>query len=195
MPAQYGKKWAEGEALQDLQCPSGEICLVRRPGLQALMQAGVLGEIDSLTSIVDTKHVAPQKARKQGKKAADTTSDLAALSKDPDALAAVQRVTCKIMSAVVVRPTVRLHFRETGQMDAKGKPVYEDIPQEERDLSPSTEHPEDPVLFTDQIDFGDAMFIFQYAVGGTGDLASFRKQFDESLASVESLQNVPMPAK
>lgn len=202
MPAdkapEYGKGWgsnAGAGALFELTCPSGNVCLVRRPGVTGLMQAGVLGDLDILTSLVDKKHVQPNKGghKKKLQPEKSAAEQAAEFMKDPTKLDAVRRVTLKVAHYMVVRPTVRLHFTE--EVGPDSKPVYEDIPEEQRELARSSEYPEDPVIYTDQIDFEDAMFLLQYAVGGTRDLESFRGQFSESLASLESFQNVSDAAK
>lgn len=199
MPAQYGKGWSANGgagALFDLTTPSGNECQVRRPGITGLMQAGVLGDLDILTSLVDTKHVQPNKNGGKGraKKQPTREEQAAKVMNDPKQLEAVQRVMLKVVNYMVVRPTVRLHFTESEGPD--GKPVYTDIPESERELAGgNSEYPEDPVIFTDQIDFEDAMFLFQYAVGGTKELESFRGKFRESLESLEPFQDVPNSAK
>ena len=203
MPAQYGKGWAEGRGAQlhDLEVPSGDTVLVRRPGVDGLMKAGVLSEVDTLTSLVQTKHIDPQKnlSKAKAKQGEATAKELSALMKDPGALEAVQRVCYKITAHMVVRPTVLLHFvpwldaeTEKPILDDKGRPTYRDLTKEERedaelDARENQEYAGDPIVFTDAVDFGDAMFLMNYAVGGTRDLESFRSQFDQSLASVESL--------
>lgn len=200
MPAQqekkYGKVWGnQAEQFRDLVLPTGETVLVRRPGVTGLMQAGILGDLDVLTSLVDKKHVKPHTTGKgRQPKAKTKTEEVADILKNPEQLEAVRRVCLKVVAYVVVRPTVRLHFTEVPD-PRDGKRIYMDIPQGERDLAPSLEYPEDPVVYTDAVDFEDAMFMLNYAVGGTSDLQSFRGQLGESMASLESLQDVSGSAK
>lgn len=201
MPAQYGATWAAGKGAEahDVTLPSGETALVIRPGVDGLMAAGVLSEVDTLTSLVQTKHIDPQKQRGKAKAKQNQERELSALMKDPGALEAVKRVCYKITQYMVKRPTVLLHFvpwvnAETGEpiLDDKGRPTYRDLSKEERQEAEANakadqQYPEDPVVFTDKVDFQDAMFLMSYAVGGTRDLESFRSQFGESMASLESL--------
>lgn len=195
MPAQYGNVWGNAASqLMDVTCPSGNLAQIRKPGITGLMSAGILGDLDMLTGIVDKKFVAPNTGAK-GKQAKQASRDESVLNllKDPKKLEAIQRVCCKVAAHIVVQPTVRLHFVEV-QDPRDGKSIYTDLPETERNREPSLEYPENPVIYTDEIDFEDAMFLFQLAVGGTKDLESFRKRLDESVAGVESLEDLPAPS-
>ena len=39
-------------------------------------------------------------------------------------------------------------------------------------------------LYSDEIDIGDKIYLFQVVAGGTTDLQTFRKQFSESMAGL-----------
>lgn len=84
---------------EELTCPSGETCLVRRPGVQGLIAAGVLHNIDSLTGLVDSKHV----RRVEGKEEIDTGS----LLKDEGTLTNLFDTVDRVVSHVVVEPSVK----------------------------------------------------------------------------------------
>lgn len=89
---------SSSDGLEDLTVPSGQLCLVRRPGVQGLIQAGVLHDMDSLTAIVEDKHV----GRAAGKKSVDVR----ALLQNTAALDNVMRLADRIICYVVVKPTV-----------------------------------------------------------------------------------------
>jgi len=52
----------------------------------------------------------------------------------------------------------------------------------------------DDVLYVDEVDFNDKMFIFQYAVGGTADLAKFREELGEHMEAVPASEDVELPS-
>lgn len=54
---------------------------------------------------------------------------------------------------------------------------------------------DDDLLYVDEIDDEDRSFIFQYATGGTSDVAKFRAEASEQLGSIQSQQTVSRPAK
>lgn len=87
-------------SLEDVTVPSGQLCLLRRPGLEGLIKAGVLHNVDSLTAIVEEKHIKRVKGRPGGE------IDAASLLNDPKALEDVTHVIDKIVCHVVVKPEI-----------------------------------------------------------------------------------------
>jgi len=53
---------------------------------------------------------------------------------------------------------------------------------------------DEDTLYVDEVDFNDKMFIFQYAVGGTSDLAKFREELSEHMEAVPTGEDVELPA-
>ena len=153
------KQWG-GNSFEDLTVPSGQTCLVRRPGVEGLVQAGVLKDIDSLSAIVDTEHVQRAKGTKP-----KSDADIKNLLNDEATLVNIIHTMDKIVTYVVVKPEVQM--------------VPNDITSRE-----------DGVIYADMIDLEDKMFIMNFAVGGTRDLERFREEFDESVASLESGEDV-----
>lgn len=94
-------------------------------------------------------------------------ADPAKLLKDPEALASVLHMTDKIVQYVVVQPELAL------------------VPDDVTQRKPGT-------IYTDMVDMEDKMFIMNFALGGTRDLETFRK---ESKAAVGSMghQQVSRP--
>lgn len=159
------------EQFEDLQVPSGAWCQIRKPNPKELMRLGYLSEFDSLSSLVDRKHI-------KRVKGAPPEVDTKSLMKDPDAIIRVLDLADEICSHVIVQPTVRNAMRPVKDAKGKeqinprtGKPLMEAIPPNER---------EEGVVYTDQLDDFDKMFIFQYSVGGSPDLERFRQQISES---------------
>jgi hypothetical protein len=51
-------------------------------------------------------------------------------------------------------------------------------------VPPNGEERDDELLYVDEIDFDDKVFIFQFAVGGTRDVEAFRKELSAYVAAV-----------
>ena len=88
--------------MEDVRVPSGQLCLVRRPGLQGLMTAGILHNVDSLTAIVNERHL------KQTAGKADAEIDMQSLMNDPKALEDVMHVMDRAISYCVVKPEIHM---------------------------------------------------------------------------------------
>lgn len=165
-PSVWGKPQYE-----DLEVPSGQLCQVRLPGVQQLIAAGVIDSADTLTTLVDEKHIKRVQGKTSGR-APQKEINTQSLMRDPENLKKLFTVIDKVCIHMVVQPTVKSALREVEQ---DGKTDIQVIPVTER---------EENVVYTDQIDMLDKMFIFQYAVGGGTDLDSFREQFQQAVGSV-----------
>lgn len=62
-------------------------------------------------------------------------------------------------------------------------------------LPSGDEEKDDNLLYVDEIDEEDKMFIFQYVTGGTKDIAQFREEATKSLADIPGITAVARPAK
>lgn len=144
----------------DLTCPSGQKCLAIRPGMEGLMKAGVLHNADSLSRIVNEKHL-----KRVSGKSKEAEVDMSSLMGDSESLAEVVNVVDKIVCHIVVKPEIHR------------------TPDDVTRRVPG-------VVYADMVDLEDKMFLFNYAVGGTSDLESFRQQFDESLGGLETGEGV-----
>lgn len=150
--------------LEDLVVPSGQTCLVRRPGLEGLLKAGVLRNLDTLSAIVDQKHL------KKTAKGAPPKVNVSSLMSDEKALSDIMLAVDKVVSFCVVKPEVHL------------------TPDDETRRKPG-------LVYADMVGIEDKMFIFNYVVGGTRDLETFRAGLDESLGSVADGEGVPGEAE
>ncbi len=157
----------------ELELPSGEVCKVKRVGLEKLLAANVIP--DSLTPMAEA---AVQ--RGQGKAAKKTSDqDLTAMARDPQKMIEALDAFDRITEMVVLEPPVVWHKRPVEGIE---NVKYEEIPESERD---------EDVLYTDEVDAMDKMFIFNFVVGGTRDLEKFRTEFGQSLAGVQPVADVP----
>lgn len=96
-PSSWGAG-TSGETVEDLLCPSGQLALVRRPGVEGLLKAGILHQLDSLTALVQ---------QNLDGKNASTEAALDDMMRDPEKLANMMRIIDKVVCYVVVKPEVQ----------------------------------------------------------------------------------------
>lgn len=142
---------------EDLELPSGNVALVKRPGMEAFLTEGIIP--DSLMGIIND---AIAKGRGMSRE------KMSEVSKDPKMVNDMMDAMDRVLVKVVIEPKVLGHKDSSGNV----------IPEEARD---------DDYVYTDDVDFEDKAFIFNYAVGGTRDLERFRS---ETRASVDAVQDV-----
>lgn len=149
------KKKSVGGTL--LSVPSGNTALVRSPGMEVFLTRGIIP--NSLIPMV-------QEAMQRG--AAPKDEDIQDLMNDPKKiediveLADAVTVYCCVDPIVAPRPT-----DEAGNVLPIGHP--------DRD---------EDVLYVDEVDFADKMFIFNFAVRGSADLSGFRPESTPDVGSV-----------
>lgn len=147
------KQWKKGKKEQEfeLTVPSGNVCLVRRPGPELFVEQGMIP--NSLMALVMPMLDDAKAAGAKGDSKPLEDKDLVDLQKqmmsDPAKLADMFTMIDSITVYCVLAPNV-LPAPDSG---------------EPRD---------DELLYVDEVDFEDKMFIFQFAVGGTANLAKFR---------------------
>jgi hypothetical protein len=144
---------------EDLTLPSGQTCRAKKLSIEGMIEAGVLADADVLTATVN-KHV--RKVKGGNKKPDGTEVNSMALLKDPQAMKALNGMLCRALPEIVTSPRVKMHYEEV----TVGKTtVIKTVPVEDR---------EDGVIYTDQVDFGDKMFLFDWAAGGLQAMLAFR---------------------
>jgi hypothetical protein len=159
-----------GDKYQDVEVPSGQVCLIQRLDMQALMEAGVLTRIDALTVLVDNKHVSRKaKGGKNSKKSQEMQNDLTMkqIMNDPEKFKEVLEVVDRVIMAVVIAP--KLH----------------EVPEDNDDRKPD-------LVYIDTVDLTDKMFLLQYVMGGTSGIARFRgelQQYADDLADVDTVES------
>lgn len=160
-------EWRAKVAGEDLTLPSGNVALVRRPGMDTFLREGVIP--DSLTPIVED-------AVKKGKGL--STAAQKEMLKDPKQIAGVIDLMDAIVVAAVIEPKVKAVPK-----DADGQPV----PFDERGAT--------DCLYADEVDLDDKVFIMNFAVGGTRDLERFRGEHAASVAAVQPGEDLEVPSK
>jgi hypothetical protein len=152
---------------QDVTLPSGQLALLKNPGVQQLISAGILESTDTLSTIVNDKHI----RRVKGK---PSVIDGESLIKDPKNMLSVMRLVDVVAEHMVIEPHLTRPIKviplgeagETKEIELKDHDRVEDV------------------LYTDMVPFEDRMFIFAYALGGNADIEQFREKLQESMGSL-----------
>lgn len=164
---------------EQLTLPSGQTCMARRLGIEDLIEAGILEHADSLTSLVDEKHI--RKVR-GGKVPDQDVINMQTVMKDATALKSILTVADKALPMVVMDPIVKLHYVTTEDGNSTRM-----LGVDER---------EDGVVYTDQIGLADKMELFSWSMGQMGGLQSFRDaETGPDVGTVRDGGQVPRPAK
>lgn len=158
----------------DLPLPSGNVARVRSLDPQAFLAQGMIPDPLSqlIRKSINNKKGLPPK-------------ELEKIADDPEKLTAALEMFDRVLVHVVLEPAVQMPppCEECG--------VYANTPQH-RDQTHESYHAyregarNGEVLYADEVDMGDKMFIFQWCLGGTKDLEKFR---GEQAAIVGSLSD------
>lgn len=175
----WGSK-APGTVLTWITLPSGQTCQYRKIGMEELIAAGIMPEIDALTPLVESGPIANGQAKLKGhnKKAKTVAAEQEAaftskVLSDPSVLRSIITMADKVIPLIVVDPVVRLHY-------IVDNGVQRMLSDDERE----------PGVYTDQIDFLDKMELVTLGIGDLTALAQFRGQAATALGSMEPQPNV-----
>jgi hypothetical protein len=91
---------SDGEP-EDLTVPSGQTCLVRRPGIEQLLREGVLFDSDTLSTIVHENIQRVERGLPQKE------IDIEEFMRDPVKFQELLNTTDRIVCACVLKPTVK----------------------------------------------------------------------------------------
>lgn len=180
----HNSVWASTPATghqEELTTPSGQTCRAKKMSIEAMISEGLLVESDAITAQI-TKHLTAPKAKRKAAgptppKKESPTVDVSSLMKDKKAVTEMIGMIDRIMPHIVVSPVVKLHYTE----QTVGKTtVTKLIPEEAPDGEVSREsirakNPDQAIVFTDQINLEDKMFLFDWAAGGLGSMLAFRE--------------------
>jgi hypothetical protein len=147
-----------GEVFEDLPLPSGQLCLARRVGLEGLMRAGIIHDIDPLMGLVQQ-----HQDRVQGKETEDAQAQMIALMRDDDKMSSLFHLLDRILCHVVIKPAVQM--------------APNDITLRERG-----------VVYSDTVQMEDKMYIMSWAIGGADAVAGFREEYEKLVGGVQSQQ-------
>lgn len=159
--------WKKKAAGIDLAVPSGNTAKVRPVGIQVFLQRGIIP--NSLMPIIT-------EAISGGKQVSikDMGMDHQKLK---DTVQLFDDVTCYVVVEPKVSAVPKFNAAHLHEGICKEEEVGNEIPlgHELRD---------EGTLYVDEVDMDDKMFIFQWAVGGTKDVESFRAEQAAMLESV-----------
>lgn len=143
------KAWKKSKVVEpsDLELPSGHVALVRAPGMEVFIQLGYIP--NSLLGMINKITQANDGNAVKAKSAEDKVmSDLLG---DPEKVQDMFTMVDRIALHCVVQP-----------------PLHE-APENDEDR-------DSDLLYVDEVDFGDKMFIMNFAMGGTRAVEQFRGQ-------------------
>lgn len=183
--SQWKSKKKSGEHEQVL--PSGNTALLRQISPEAFLENGAIP--DPLSSII---------MQAINSKKGLPPSKLNDIAKDPTKLAAALEMFDRALVYCVVEPAVEMppvcihefdDGSKCGQLYTSGGGVHVD--RKNAKYHKYLEDARDPdVLYADIVDMEDKQFIFQWSVGGVGDVKKFRDQLSDGMAAVQAEQNV-----
>ncbi len=157
--AQGWKKSGNTKTPVELELPSGHVVLAVRPGLMNLLRDNVLP--DFLSTLAQQQVDAAK--GKPGAKEPEFDFQTIMEERGPEGLADFFEAFYRIAAHCVVEPVLKFHKEEVEYED--GTSGWETIPDDERD---------EEVVYTDQVDDNDMIFVGNWAMEGQTDLASFR---------------------
>lgn len=168
--------WKRNKARQSLRLPSGNVALVRRVGPEAFLQQDLMP--DNLAPIVQKaiheKRGLPPKALEK----AITT---------PDGLGKMAEMLDRITVYAVIEPAVQMppNCITCGGLDNADNRAVHDNPEDEGHHKFEEGPRDETVLYADEVDMMDKIFIMNYCVGGSSDLERFRGEHGEAVGSLD----------
>lgn len=168
--------WKRNKTQHALRLPSGNVALVRRVGPEAFLEQDLMP--DNLAPIVQKaiheKRGLPPKALEKA-------------IAGPDGLGKMVEMVDRVVVYAVIEPDVQMPpaCLVCGGLDnADKRAAHEDSEQE--DYHKFDEGPRDEtVLYVDEVDLMDKMFIMNYCVGGSSDLERFRVEHREAVGGLD----------
>lgn len=164
-PVTSATDWKSGRKGQTgtyaVALPSGNTARLRRADLQTFISLGIIP--NSMLKIVQKQIERSRKGKPQNEE--KVSQEFEAMIEDPQKLADVIMLADNITVYVVVEPKVL--------------PVPDD--EEDRDAE---------ALYIDEVDMGDKMFIFNWAMGGSPDAETFLDEPTKDVGSVSAGENV-----
>jgi hypothetical protein len=172
--AQYKKQVSKGQA--EIELPSGATCTMKAPGMQAFITQGFIP--NSLLGIV-TEQLNKNAGKPPSKQQTDEQAAVQFMEEikgDPTKLDDLMRGMDQVWLHCVIEPQTH----PTPAVDEHGKEI------EKRDPK---------LLYVDEVDFDDKMFVMQVAVGGTKDLERFRTGLSSNVDAVQNRRRAVKPTK
>lgn len=189
--ATSAKAWKANSARleMDLDVPSGNTCYVRRLGLDTFLKRGMIP--DSLTPIVE------EAVRKGKGLPPNIQRDML---KDEKLVNEMFEMMDTVVCEAVLEPPVHFsrwckHCHENFQTLAEKDAQHNDADHGYESVEIPTDDRDEDALYSDDVDFEDRSFIFQFVAGGSRDLQRFRKGTAEAVGGLSSGEDVPSEAE
>lgn len=176
------QQWKSDSVTTELVVPSGHVCLCKKPGgMSMFLQKGMIP--NDLIPIV--KQHMDDGREVDMKKIGEEMLD------DPARINDILDLCDNVVLHTVVEPRVCPTPKFTAEDSNKGRipfgqTVGDVMPVDFRDSN---------LLYVDEVDIEDKMFIFQWAVGGTRDVATFRSQQASLVADLPTVEGLGAEAK
>lgn len=145
-----------GDAAVELELPSGNVCLARAPGIQTFIQEGLFP--NSLLKVV-------QETLLSGETELDTEKIMSSVVGDRNDMESMLKTMTEMADKVTVFCVVEPRVMPAQVAD-------DSTPGGLRTLSMAERDPE--MLYVDDVDLQDKLYIFNWAVGGPAQLEKFR---------------------
>lgn len=166
----------------EVELPSGNVVLLKRIGPDGLLEK--LGEVPNFLAgelediIREKRNMKPAEIKKLAEKPED-----------------LQRVL-EFMDAMVCDAVLQPHVEfPLCQHPVNGIPC-ERRRSQHTDRDHSYVHPvDDEMLFADELDLDDKVYIVQWCIAGVNELSSFRTEYQNVVASVANVEDVPEEAE
>lgn len=164
--ASTAQQWKKSRGGVDLTVPSGQTCHARPVNLDVFLKTGRIP--NTLRSMIDQA--------KAGKEI-DNEEVLEKLFNDgdPKVFNDMIKLVDMVVCDCVIEPKVH-RIPLTDEVDEDGDKIP--VPFSERDQE---------ILYVDEIDLTDRMFIFNFAVSGVTDLETFRERSEGNVEGVRAL--------
>lgn len=162
--------WGVKSSLEfDIELPSGQTCLVKKLGMEKIVELGLMNDLDSFTgSILPDKKTSSKKTAKQKEQEEEDTF-LSAL-KDKERFGKMMSTVDKVVRACVIMP----------QVNAVPEKGFERL---------------DGVVYVDNIDFNDKLTIFGKVFDGLGGMEPFRKGQEPAVGAVAESPGASLQAE
>lgn len=173
--------WKRNKARESLRLPSGNVALVRRVGPEAFMEQGLMP--DSLAPIV-------QKAINDKRGLPPKALDKALAT--PDMMGQMVEMIDRLAVYAVIEPAIKMPppCLTCGELNTAATASVHDHPESEEGHLFEEGPRDEEVLYVDEVDFTDKVFIMNFCVGGTRDLERFRDEHSEAVGGLDAQSGV-----
>lgn len=194
--------WKASTGTEEVEVPSGHIALIRRVGPEAFLSTGIVP--DTLSPMIDEavrdkKGLPPEKVAKQ-------------LTDDPDSFPQMIDMMNRVVAYAVLEPKVENVPDCIAEVEVTVNPRSAKAKKEKKVCGKTVSDKahrngdegshkfmegerDNGLLYADEVDLQDRIFIMNYAVGGTRDLERFRSEHGESVARISDVQDLEVPSK